>query len=420
MILFRTIRGYVKFRGNHAPRCVKLCSVAVNPKGAVIGSIPPGTIGGAPSVDNRVLGRRLKTYRLAAGWSLRELSERLSSRVTAQALSLYETGQSRPRPPVLQALAWALGTNVEQLLREPNALRLRSIRFRHPVTLPPAAKGKVRAGLRNLIERSLTLEQRLGGEYLRASLPRIDAISDLNDPENAEELAQDVRRRWGLGTGPLPHLVSLFESRGIRVIEFVDEDKDQDLSGGSAFVSYSGASGLDFPVVFLNRSHWSERKRFTLCHELAHLILPSAMHVGLAQAEQERYANTLAGALLLPAARLREQLGRKRKALSWHELHEIKRQFGASYQAITYRCRQVGIIARDLYRSLFEEFRRLGWRDYPYEEHEPLDPSVESSTRLERLALRGITEGIISKNEAVMLLNSSPDALARLLAPPKY
>ena len=369
-------------------------------------------------MDNAVLGQRLRAYRIAAGWSLRELSARLGSRVTPQALSQYETGRTRPRAEVLHALAWALGTHVDQLGREPGSITLGAIQFRHPT--PPAhlAVSKALGWLMTLAEQSLALEQRLGGSLVSPSLPRIDHIKRIEDPEDVEALAQDVRRRWGLGTGPLPHLVSLFEARGIRVFETPRDADIQNFSGCCAFVSYSAVSGSDFPLVLLNRNHWAERKRFTLCHELAHLILPSSMHSALPLDAQERMANRFAGALLLPAARLRDQLGRKRRVLSWYELAEIKKQFGASYQAITYRCRQVGIITRETFRSLFDEFRRLGWRDAPYREHLAYVPESESSTRLQRLALRGITEGILSSSEAAILLNTSESRLAGWMVPP--
>ena len=251
------------------------------------------------------------------------------------------------------------------------------------------------------------------------SLPLFDEIRHVRDPEDAEEIAQDARRRWGLGTGPLPHLVSLFESRGIRVFEWPSQEVDPEFNGCSAFVSYSISSESNFPVILLNGLHWGERKRFTLCHELAHLILPSSMHAVLPDSVQERLANWFAGSLLLPAARLREILGRKRKVLSWFELAEIKKQYGASYQAITYRCRQAGIISREALRNLFEEYKMMGWRDHPYREHLPIEPENESSNRLRRLGLRGITEGIISQHEAAVLLNTCIEELDDWMSPPE-
>ena len=371
------------------------------------------------SMENTVLGDRLRAHRIAAGWSLRDLSERLGRRVSAQALSQYEKGQTRPRNEVLEALANALGTHPEHLGREPDPVTLGTIQFRHPTALSPTLLAHARGWLTTQTERSLALEQRLGGPMVSPSLPLIDEIRHVRDPEDAEEIAQDARRRWGLGTGPLPHLVSLFESRGIRVFEWPSQEVDPEFNGCSAFVSYSIASESNFPVILLNGLHWGERKRFTLCHELAHLILPSSMHAVLPDNVQERLANWFAGSLLLPAARLREMLGRKRRVLSWFELAEIKKQYGASYQAITYRCRQAGIISREALRNLFEEYKMMGWRDHPYREHLPIEPENESSNRLLRLGLRGITEGIISRHEAAILLNTCIEELDGWMNPPQ-
>ena len=370
------------------------------------------------SVRSRVLGQRLRAHRVAAGWSLRDLSARLTPPVSAQALSQYETGQTCPRTEVLEGLADALNTHPEHLEREPDLVTLGAIQFRHPTGLSPAMLRQARGWLTTQTERSLALEQRLGGLLVSPSLPRIDEITHVRKPEDAEELAQDVRRRWGLGTGPLPQLVSLFESRGVRVFEAPPGEKWTEFNGCSAFVSYSVASDSNFPAVLLNGRHWAERKRFTLCHELAHLILPSSMHTVLPNDIQERLANWFAGAILLPTAKLREMLGRRRRRISWYELAEVKKVYGVSYQAITYRCRQAGIITRENLRGLFDEYKRLGWRDPPYREHLAIDPEYESSTRLQRLVLRGVTEGITSESEAEALLNTSSEELTSWMAPP--
>ena len=371
------------------------------------------------SISNKVLGQRLRAHRIAAGWSMRDLSARLTPLVSAQALSQYETGQTRPRTVVIEGLAEALNTHPEHLEREPDLVTLGAIQFRSSTGLSPAMLRQARGWLTTQTERSLALEQRLGGLLVSPSLPRIDEIAQVRNPEDAEELAQEVRRRWGLGTGPLPHLVSLFESRGVRVFEAPFGEKWKEFNGCSAFVSYSIASDSNFPAILVNGKHWAERKRLTLCHELLHLILPSSMHTVFPNDMQERLADWFAGALLLPTAKLREMLGRKRRKISWYELAEVKKVYGSSYQAITYRCRQAGIITRENFRGLFDEYKRLGWRDPPYREHLAMDPEHESSTRLQRLVLRGITEGITSETEAELLLNTSSEELATWMTPPK-
>ena len=242
-----------------------------------------------------MLGQRLRAHRIASGWSLRDLSARLSPRVSAQALSQYEKGQSCPRAEVLEGLAKALNTYPEHLVRRADLVTLGAIQFRNAAALSPALLRQAHGWLTTQTERSLALEQQFGGLLLSPSLPRINEIIDVRKPEDAEELAQDVRMRWGLGTGALPQLVSLFESRGIRVFNAPASEGWKGFNGCSAVVSYSVASHSNFPVILLNGEHWGERKRFTLCHELAHLILPSSMHTVLPNDIQERLADWFAG-----------------------------------------------------------------------------------------------------------------------------
>ena len=368
-------------------------------------------------MDSLALGHRLRVHRIAAGLSLRELSVRLT--VSAQALSQYETGQTRPRIEVLQALARSLGTSVEQLDRAPESIRLGSVRIWHPTQRNQKTLGRARGTLLALAERSLALEQMLGGAFPPPSLPLMTEVRLIRDPEDAEGLAQDVRRRWGLGTGPLPKLVSLFEARGVRVFDLLYGEDSHGFNACSAFVSSSSGSWTDFPVVLLNGTLWGEQKRFALCHELAHIILPSPVYFVLTESVRDRLADWFAGALLLPASSLREQLGRKRRTLSWYELGEIKRQFGISFQAITKRCLETEIIGREPYRDLMMEYRRLGWRDAPYREDLAMPPRTESSTRLKRLALRAVAERMMDAREAATLLDVQREDINRWLAPPE-
>ena len=79
--------------------------------------------------------------------------------------------------------------------------------------------------------------------------------------------------------------------------------------------------------------------------------------------------------------------------------------YGASFQAITYRCKDLGIISPALMGQMFDEFTELGWRDPPYEEEFAM-PS-ERSERFERLCLRALAEKALSPSQASELLEVS-------------
>ena len=63
----------------------------------------------------------------------------------------------------------------------------------------------------------------------------------------------------------------------------------------------------------------------------------------------------------MPAETLRAEIGRRRKSMGWRELFELKRVFGVSVQALTWRCKDLGIFSHTLFRRLFEEFTRRGY-----------------------------------------------------------
>ena len=62
-----------------------------------------------------MLGQRLRLARKKAGFSMRELAERLSPPITAQAISKYEAGRMMPSSAVLIGLGRALDVSLDFL-----------------------------------------------------------------------------------------------------------------------------------------------------------------------------------------------------------------------------------------------------------------------------------------------------------------
>ena len=78
----------------------------------------------------------------------------------------------------------------------------------------------------------------------------------------------------------------------------------------------------------------------------------------------------------MPAESLWMEIGKRRKSMGWGELFDLKRIFGVSVQALTYRCKDLGIFGTTLFRLLFDEFSRQGWRAPPYREPDAMDCEV--------------------------------------------
>ena len=236
-------------------------------------------------------------------------------------------------------------------------------------------------------------------------MPREAPWPALRDPAEAEQAALGMRAHWGLGLDPIPNLVDLLEERGIKVLAMSLPNID----GLTARVRREDRGVAS--VVVVNRDDWGERQRFTLAHELGHMVLDPAPKI-----DEEKAAHRFAGAFLMPAETLRSEIGKHRKSIGWGELFELKRIFGVSVQALTYRCKDLGIFGAPVVRQLFNEFTRRGWRTPPFKE--PWAMPGERPMRFERLCFRALSEGAISEAKAAELLSHSVHELNRRMDEP--
>ena len=339
------------------------------------------------------VGQRLRVSRRACGLSLRDLQSRIGNRVTAQAISKYERDESMPSSGVLIALADALNVPIDYLASDGD-IHLEAVDFRKKRLTSRREEAQVEARVLHLLERYLTVEEILGLPTVAGDMPREAPWPVLRDPAEAEQAALGMRAHWGLGLDPIPNLVEVLEERGVKVLAM----RLPNFDGLTARVRRKGSGVAS--VVVVNCEDWGERQRFTLAHELGHMAIDPGPKI-----DEEKAAHRFAGAFLMPAETLRSEVGRHRKSIGWGELFELKRIFGVSVQALTYRCKDLGILDVPVVRQLFNEFRRRGWRGPPYKE--PAAMPGERPMRFERLCFRALSEGAISEAKAAELLGLS-------------
>lgn len=339
-----------------------------------------------------MIGQRLRLARTASGLTLRDLAAKMDLRVTAQAISLYERNASMPSSGVLLALAEALDVPVAYLAGR-RQIALKFVRFRTKGPTNKRLRAQLEAQVVHMLERYLTIEEVLG-------LPSIEWIKPSSAPypvmgglDEADLAAEDLRRRWGLGVDPIPNLAELLEDRGVKVLA---TDLATEVHGLMAQVHRP--QGEPIPVIVVRRMKWGDRQRFTMAHELGHLLMTVNPRFN-----GEKAAHRFAGAFLMPQDTMRAALGARRTSICLRELFDLKPVFGVSVQALTYRCRQLGIIGRKLFKRLADEFTARGWSVTPFEE--PLLVRSEEPSRFERLCLRALAEGVISDSKGAELLN---------------
>lgn len=341
-----------------------------------------------------MIGIKLRVARSASGLSLRALAGAMGGIVSAQAIGKYEREEDMPSSRVLMALAAALNVTEEYLLRE-GELVLEGVDFRKKAGTSAREEAALEARAIQMLERYLTLEDLLQMRSVDWEQPR-SAPHPVLDMRDAEDAARSVREDWGLGNDPIPQLAELLEERGIKILSLDLNEID----GLAAEVRRKDRGAAR--VIVIKRSSWSERKRFSLAHELGHMVIAPSGGV-----DEEKAAHRFAGAFLMPADALRAEVGTNRSSISIGELVALKKRFGVSIQALTYRCKDLGIISQAAFGRLFKIFAERGWRTAPFEEPETMQPELEEPKRFERLCYRALAERIIGEARAAELLDIS-------------
>ena len=334
-----------------------------------------------------VVGTRLKMARKMAGMSQQDLGKLVG--VSRMAISKYERDQITPRSDVLIQLAQALGVKVEYLLR-PLEITLSEPVFHKRVALRVKEKNAILEHTRDWVERYLDIET-LFGSFPEFSYPVLD--SQVNALEEVERIALDLRQAWNLGMAPIDNLMETLESQNIKV-HIIDGAKEFD-----ALTIWVNES---LPVIVVKGNIPGDRQRFSLAHELGHLLLDVGGNV-----DPEDAANRFAGAFLVPEPAVYQELGEHRQTLSVRELHLLKQKYGLSMQAWIYRAKDLGIISESKARQMYIRFRKQGWH-----RQEPGDPfPSERPQRMQRLALRALAEGGLSTTRVEELLGKSLEPL---------
>lgn len=334
-----------------------------------------------------MLGKRLNQARYASGLSQRALAENVG--VSAMMISKYERDQSFPSSDVLLALANALGVRTEYFFRT-TSVNLERIqhRNRHVWKLPKSAEKNVLADVRDQLERWLTLDEVTPAPWsIPFTLPD-DLPSHIEELDAIESIATQMRHHWNLGLNPIPDLIDTLESRGLKV--FTTKFDDPRFEGMSALTD-------DQCIIVVGRNWPGDRQRFTLAHELGHIVLDERLAANL---DKESAANRFAGAFLAPQEKVFEVLGNHRRSLEFPELYLLKHEFGLSMGGWSYRALNTGVISKAAHKAFWQEFVHKGWKEKePGEQYPPESPRL-----FEQTVYRTLSEGLIGESKAAELL----------------
>lgn len=333
----------------------------------------------------RNFSERLKSARVMKGYSLQDLADALDNRVSKQALNKYEQGLMKPDSEVLMLICNALEVRPDYFTRE-TSITLENVEFRKLKKLSAKESARIKEKTIDILERYFELEDILGIDE-----QFVNPIKDIeiNSYEDVEKAAEKMRQAWELGEDPLYNIIELLEDNNIKVIE---------IEAGDEFVGLATWQGIKNPVVVVNANLKADRKRFTVLHELGHILMKVN---DLPEKEREFYCHSFAGAMLIPKNALIKELGNSRTQIYLNELVYLKEQFGASIQAIMFRAKHLGIVSESFHKNFMIYFSMK-----KYKKNEPGSyKGQEKSNRFKQLIFRAVAEEIISTSKAAALDN---------------
>jgi Zn-dependent peptidase ImmA (M78 family)/transcriptional regulator with XRE-family HTH domain len=325
----------------------------------------------------------LRIARQRNGFSQGEAAKRLS--IPQVTLSRYENAVAVPNDDFVARASLFYDLPIS-FFKQPDSV------FGAPVSVHPMWRKKHDVTVRELDR--IVAEINIRIMHVRRMLDAVEYTPQSNIPKldpddyggDVERIASIVRAHWLLPSGPIENLVSAVERAGAIV-------SLSSLGGSSVSGVTVSVPGL-LPIIVLNEEQPADRLRFTLAHELGHLV----MH-RFPNANMESEANDFASSLLMPRAEVSVAL---RGKLDLRRLAALKPEWRVSMQALLYRAQALGLIEREKAAWLWRQFAmtRMRLREPPELDFQAEQPGVIA--RMVRLHLD--TFGY-SKDQFAQLLN---------------
>jgi Zn-dependent peptidase ImmA (M78 family)/DNA-binding XRE family transcriptional regulator len=314
-------------------------------------------------------GERIRTARLLFGLTQGELAH--AAQVSQTLISHVEKGHREATDELLDAIAAAVATPRSFFDVIPETIPLGSLRFRRNATASQKDTNRATALFAEAFRVIVQLITPVG--YPTPAVPRPQAHLTGDD---IEELAEQAREALQLSPdAPIPHVTRALERAGIAIVPIVlpsREPAEEAATPGHFGLSYWPGPAEHALIGYFPGSK-ADRDRFTLAHELGHIVL----HTHRAAADPEAEANRFASAFLMPRGRAVEVLDQR---LVLSDYARLKAIWGMSIQALIMRGTDIGLIDRVRSRSLSVQLSARGWR-----RNEPVTVHPEEPQLLWRL-----------------------------------
>ncbi|AUM65772.1 transcriptional regulator [Brevibacillus laterosporus] len=342
--------------------------------------------------------QKLTDAREARGLTLKELSELVG--VSHQAISKFEKGATTPSSQTLERISDTLTMPIHYFFSNSKEATEDSVVFFRSRAAATVKSKKIHSKRINWVK---IIHKYLDDilEFPKLDIPKYN-VSDVYEPiafEEIDEIANTVRKKWGLGDGPISNILLLLEKKGAIISRATFADYKID--------ACSRWENDERPYIFLGNDKTAPRSRFDVAHELGHLIL----HPNLKLSEFnnkvnykliEKEADRFASAFLLPAS----SFGNEVMSSSLDHFVSLKKRWKISIQAMAYRAYQLNILNE--YQFIYLR-KKLASNNQL--KNEPLDDVIpfEEPSALKQSIELILQHGIKTKEELVYEIGLSRD-----------
>jgi transcriptional regulator with XRE-family HTH domain len=296
---------------------------------------------------DKLLGTRLKRAREEVRLSQGAFAKALG--LSSEYISLLESGKRTPSFETLVKVAGFLNRNVSYFFEDKRPA-FESL-FDHA-----EADERIRKDLlkfKATCERYLELEAQTGRRLDLA--PHYSRIS-------AERLAEEERRRLGLGDEPIRDVLALCEVNGCRIIrQTLPEEAriagvfifDEERQAAFALVNANEPPGFQTLIAAHLYGHYLMDRADSPIVDNPDVVVDE--YVSL-YPPREQFAQTFASRLLVPPGKLRELIEKnlRSKSLAFDDVLFLKRYFGVSTRAMLRTLRGRGFLPEAKFEDFFK------------------------------------------------------------------
>jgi len=175
--------------------------------------------------------------------------------------------------------------------------------------------------------------------------------AEINCDKDVDSIAFNLRKYLNIPSGPIEDIISLVEKQGV-IVSFIEIDSDK-FDGLTKFTTKGQ------PIIWINKDIPNDRKRFTIAHELGHLVMHlRSNNLEIDEFEAEKQANKFAAEFMLPISDCKKDF----LNLKYKDLSMLKQFWKMSKASILYRAFEIGSISQNTFRYYFMTLNKTGER----------------------------------------------------------